>query len=138
MGDAIRTTEKLVARGDIRPSQRLPQLWRLRLAEARRSEEAKGNLRRQLTSLENGARDVEVLLAVRAAYRYCKALLLFDPRDSALLSRTAILLADKNLHLAEALRLARAASALGAFLRNARRVRPVRHGPARTQQRARS
>lgn len=223
LADAIRTAEKLAARGDIRPSQRLPPLWRLRLAEARQSEGAKADLRRQLTSLENESRDVEVLLAVRSAYlnllndadgaeavarriarldptwtplrgwlytqvksnqsgtprlvvlvnrqialyekvqavnaatelgaaermrrleellgqgpsadvrriiyesifrlaikskndsaaeRYCKALRLFDPHDSALLSQTALLLADKKLRLSEALRLARMANAL--------------------------
>ena len=223
MGDAISTAEKLATRSDIRPSQRLSQLWRLRLAEAEQSEEAKRELRRQLSSLEAGTQEIEVLLAVRSAYlnllndsdgaeavtrritrldptwtpqrgwlytqvkynqsgtprlvvlanrqialsekvqavnaatelgagkrmgqleellgqapsadvrriiyeaifrlaiksknvvaasRYCKALRLFDPSDSALLSQAAILLADKNQHLAEALRLARAARAL--------------------------
>lgn len=232
MGDAIRTAEKLAARGDIRPSQRLPPLWRLRLLEARQSEEARRELRRQLSSLEAGTQEIEVLLAVRSAYlnlledadgaeavarritrldptwtplrgwlytqvkfnqsgaprlvvlvnrqialyervqavsaatelgagermrrveellgqgpsadvrrmiyeasfrlalqskdgaaaeRYYKALRLFDPSDSALLSRTAILLADRNLHLAEALRLARAASALTSDFRPAAR-----------------
>ncbi|MFL6337071.1 MAG: hypothetical protein ACJ754_27535 [Pyrinomonadaceae bacterium] len=39
-----------------------------------------------------------------AAGTYSRALRLFDPNDSALLSQTATLLADKSQHLAEALR----------------------------------
>ena len=66
--DAIRTAEQLAAQADIRPSQRLAQLWRLRLVKGRQSERARQDLRNELSQLANASRDVDVLFSIRSAY----------------------------------------------------------------------
>lgn len=66
--DAIRTAERLTAQTDIRPTLRLPQLWRLRLVKANQSEESKLALRQELSDLANRTSEVDVLQAVRSAY----------------------------------------------------------------------
>ncbi len=68
LGDAIRTAERLAAQINIRPTLRLPQLWRLRLVKAQQSKEAKLALREELSQLASGTSELDVLQAVRAAY----------------------------------------------------------------------
>lgn len=66
--DALRTAERLAAETDIRPTLRLPQAWRLRLAKAQHSEESKLALRDELSKLANRTTEVEILQAIRSAY----------------------------------------------------------------------
>jgi thiol-disulfide isomerase/thioredoxin len=64
---AIATAERMAAQPGLRPAG-LVALWRLRLAKAKRSEEAKQNLRTELERLSADTRDVALLAAVRTAY----------------------------------------------------------------------
>ena len=66
--DALRTAERLAAETDIRPTLRLPQAWRLRLAKAQHSEESKLALRDELSKLANRTTEVDTLQAIRSAY----------------------------------------------------------------------
>ena len=67
LDEAIATAEKMAAQPALRPSG-LAALWRLRLAKAKGSEEAKQNLRTELQRVSADTRDVALLAAVRTAY----------------------------------------------------------------------
>jgi peroxiredoxin/tetratricopeptide (TPR) repeat protein len=66
--DAIKTAQEFAAQVEIRPSTRLPELWRLRLLKANGSESAKNDLKNDLVQLANQTNDLDVLVAIRSAY----------------------------------------------------------------------
>jgi len=66
--DAIKTAQIFAAQKDIRASQRLLPLWRLRLVKAGQSAESRLALKRELSALAGQTKEVEVLLAIRSAY----------------------------------------------------------------------
>jgi thiol-disulfide isomerase/thioredoxin len=68
LDDAIETAEKMAAQKEIRPQLRYPQLWRLRLAKAQGTLQAKEELRRELQRLTDSATDTDTLVAIRSAY----------------------------------------------------------------------
>lgn len=65
--DAILTAEKMAARPELRAGG-LSHLWRLRLAKAKGTEEARSSLEAELAKLSKSSRDIELLAAVREAY----------------------------------------------------------------------
>ena len=65
--EAIATAEKMASQSDLRPAG-LVALWRLRLAKANGSEEAKQNLRTELQRVSADTPDVGLLAAVRTGY----------------------------------------------------------------------
>jgi thiol-disulfide isomerase/thioredoxin len=66
--DALRTAERLAAQKDIRPTLRLPELWRLRLLKAGQSKDSQSDLRTDLEQLSGRTRDLDMLQAIRSAY----------------------------------------------------------------------
>ena len=67
LDDALATADKMAVQPALRPSG-LAALWRLRLAKAKGSEEARQNLRTELQRVSADTRDVALLGAVRTAY----------------------------------------------------------------------
>jgi thiol-disulfide isomerase/thioredoxin len=68
LDEALRTAEQMAVQREIRPQFRFPNLWRLRLAAAQGSEEAKEGLRKEFRRLADSTTDPDTLLAVRSAY----------------------------------------------------------------------
>ena len=75
--EAINTAERFAAQPDFR-ALGLPQLWRLRLEKAGKSEEAKEALKGELQQLADASTDINVLSSVRSAYAN-----LLNDRESA-------------------------------------------------------
>ncbi|MCW5969723.1 MAG: redoxin domain-containing protein [Blastocatellales bacterium] len=67
LDDAVRLAEQMAAQAALR-AEALGRLWRLRLAEAKGSEQAKERLRAELQKLAGNSRDVKLLAAAREAY----------------------------------------------------------------------
>ncbi len=66
---AIATAEKMAAQPELR-AEGLTTLWRLRMGQAQRSDEAKAKLKAELDQLASSAGEIAILAAVREAYEY--------------------------------------------------------------------